>query len=61
MCGTFFQHSTSQLHKLHAGSVERWVGRLGKDGSMARKLVLQIGLEWKLQLCFSGGSKAQEK
>lgn len=36
-------------------------GRLGKDGSVARRLVTRIPLVWKLQLCFNGGSKAQEK
>ncbi|KAM9628237.1 uncharacterized protein ACIBXB_017669 isoform 1-T1 [Morphnus guianensis] len=36
-------------------------GRLGKDGSMARRLVPWIPLVWKLQLCFNGSSKAQEK
>lgn len=36
-------------------------GRLGKDGSVARRLVPWIPLVWKLQLCFNDGSKAQEK
>lgn len=44
---TFFYHNKNLLHKLHAKGVEGG-GKVGKDGSVARRLVPQIFLAWKL-------------
>lgn len=44
---TFFQHNKNLLRKLRVRGVE-WGGKVGKDGSVVRRLVPQIPLEWKL-------------
>lgn len=44
---TFFQHNKNLLHKLHSRDVEGG-GKVGKDGNVARRLVPQILLAWKL-------------